>query len=56
MLRRSLFVSALMLAGVVGFASSAKAETASVPFSGAITSSCAFTAIQARNLSFEYCR
>ncbi|MBW4610176.1 MAG: hypothetical protein KME22_23925 [Hassallia sp. WJT32-NPBG1] len=44
MLRRSLFASALMLAGVVGFASSAKAATQSVSFSGQVNTTCTFTA------------
>ena len=43
MLRRSLFVSALMLAGVVGFASSAKAATQTVLFSGQVNTACTFT-------------
>jgi hypothetical protein len=51
MLRRSLFVSALMLAGVVGFASSAKAQTAPPPgevnqpvkFSAIVPTSCTLT-------------
>jgi hypothetical protein len=43
MLRRSLFVSALMLAGVVGFASSAKAGTQTVLFSGQVNTACTFT-------------
>lgn len=44
MLRRSLFVSALMLAGVVGFASSAKAapgpDTETVTMTGSVDNSC----------------
>lgn len=40
MLRRSLCVSALILAGTLGFASSAKAQTADVPFAGTILNSC----------------
>ncbi|NEU73158.1 hypothetical protein PI95_011435 [Hassallia byssoidea VB512170] len=40
MLRRSLFACALMLAGVVGFASSAKAGTASLNFPVTVGSFC----------------
>ncbi len=40
MLRRSLFVSALMLAGVVGFASSATAVTEPVTLSGEVSATC----------------
>ncbi len=40
MLRRSLCVSALILAGTLGFASSAKAQTADVPFAGIVGTSC----------------
>jgi hypothetical protein len=43
MLRRSLCVSAVILAGVVGFAGSAKAQTADVLFNGAVLSACALT-------------
>jgi hypothetical protein len=43
MLRRSLFASALMLAGVVGFASNAKAATQNVLFSGQVNTACTFT-------------
>lgn len=43
MLRRSLFVSAFMLAGVVGFASSAKAQvTGTVNLSGTVPTACTF--------------
>ncbi|MDB9375639.1 hypothetical protein [Nodularia sphaerocarpa] len=40
MLRRSLCVSALILAGAVGFASSAQAQTADVPFAGFVGTGC----------------
>ena len=40
MLRRSLFACALMLAGVVGFGSSAKAGTATVPFTATVATFC----------------
>ncbi|MBW4480623.1 MAG: hypothetical protein KME54_28220 [Tolypothrix brevis GSE-NOS-MK-07-07A] len=40
MLRRSLFACALMLAGVVGFASSAKAVSEPVTLSGTIPTAC----------------
>jgi hypothetical protein len=40
MLRRSLCVSAVILAGVVGFAGSAKAQSVDVPFAGTILNSC----------------
>ncbi len=43
MLRRSLFVSTLMLAGVVGFASSAKAQVnGTILFNGKVSDACAF--------------
>lgn len=42
MLRRSLFISALMLAGVVGFASSAKAATEDTTFTAKIDPACNF--------------
>jgi len=42
MLRRSLFACALMLAGVVGFASSAKAGTATVQLGMTVPTSCSF--------------
>lgn len=46
MLRRSLFISALMLAGVVGFASSAKAETATqnMTFGANLSATCNLSA------------
>lgn len=40
MLRRSLFVSALLLAGTFGFASSAKAESSTVPFQANVPATC----------------
>jgi hypothetical protein len=43
MLRRSLFVSTVMLAGVVGFASSAKAVTEPVTLSGEVSTTCTLT-------------
>ncbi len=42
MLRRSLFACALMLAGVVGFASSAKAGNATVQLAVTVPTSCSF--------------
>lgn len=40
MLRRSLFVSTLLLAGTFGFASSAKAQSAPVPFQANVPAEC----------------
>jgi hypothetical protein len=51
MLRRSLFVSALMLAGVVSFASSAKAVDQPVNFSATIDAACNLTAPAANSLT-----
>ena len=46
MLRRSLFVSALMVSGIVGFASNAKAETATqnITFSANVSAACNISA------------
>ncbi|MBW4647045.1 MAG: hypothetical protein KME23_29370 [Goleter apudmare HA4340-LM2] len=50
MLRRALFVSALMLVGTVGFSSSAKAADAEIPFSATVVANCSFNDIVAGTL------
>ncbi|MGI2905553.1 hypothetical protein [Tolypothrix sp. VBCCA 56010] len=50
MLRRSLFVSALMLASVVGFASSAKAVSEPVNLTGIVPTACTLTDVVAGTL------
>ncbi len=47
MLRRSLFASALMLLGTVGFAGVASAETATVTFNGSVPGACSFNSATA---------
>ncbi len=51
MLRRSLFACALMLASVVGFASSAKAVTEAVTLSGEVSATCTLLTPVAGTLS-----